>query len=944
MISPADDPPDVIGRDDQVSILEAFVANSGPGVSALVFRGPAGIGKTTLWRLAVSRAMAQGRLVLSFRAAEAECHFGLAAASEFLAPVLDEVLPALPLPQARALEIATFRRPAENEALQPHLVFAAFTTALRTLSMSRPVVLAVDDLHWIDAPSAEALEYAFRRLGDAPLALVASTRSGDGGRSLAGLERAITKERTVLLDIGALSLAALHRLIQSRFGTKLRRSTLVQIERASGGNPLYALEITRSLLKSGMDSIGGRQPPIPTELRSLLRDRIDALGDDGRAVLTVVGALSRPTDDVVIAALRRGGRGPEQLAAGVRAGLIEIEAGFVRSSHPLLSSIAYGDIDDSERRRLHRRLASVVEDLEDAARHRALATDGPDPDAAAALDDAARRARGRGAAASAAELGDLALRLTPSTDTMSLLRRKLALAMDEYRSGDAVQAQRRWREIAESADVPGRDRAQVLWLMAELHVSLQIDEIINFLERALSEAGEDVDMRARAHAGLAEMLLYAGRAQAAYEHAQAARSLLQVTPDLATRAIVVALTSLPTFAVGSEVPPEIDEAVDAEGSLEDLPVESLPSTYRAWLSLWARDDVPQARAALHEARLRAEARGDEVTLPVLDIQLCELESWAGRWDLAERHAAEAHEAVELAGPPHLAGYSHWAMGVVPALRGETETARHFGTAALGLDEPRGVLAQSGRARSLLGFIELSEGRPGPAAAWLEPLHRAISAGGHVEPFFYIFIPDLVESLVALGRLDQAKELLAPFSESAVGLGRRWAIAAAARCSALIHAASRCPDEALKDAKRAVDAHDGLELPFELARTRLVLGTIERRAKQRSRASASLEEALRDFERLGARLWAGRAASELQRVTGARGGDWTLSDGEARVAELAAGGRTNREIAAELFMSEKTVEWNLARIYRKLGVRSRTEMAARLARSTSTDSAERASGP
>jgi DNA-binding CsgD family transcriptional regulator/2-oxo-4-hydroxy-4-carboxy--5-ureidoimidazoline (OHCU) decarboxylase len=920
--------PTIIGRNQEVAQIETLLATT-TGASTLVIEGSTGIGKTTLLRAAVARAAERGHRALSFQAAEAERDFGLAALGGLLGPVIDEVLPRLPSAQARAIEVAIFRSPAEDSTLGPHLVSAAFTSVLRELAIPQPVVLAIDDLQWIDAPSAQALEYAFRRLRDAPVTMMASLRTDEGLSPLAGLERALG-ESAWRIDLGPLTLGALHRLLHSRFQLVFPRRVLVQIRRASGGNPLYAIEIARAVLKGGIESAGERMLAVPAGLRSLLQERVAALSREDRSLLMIVRALSFPTERTVVAALGGGPRGQARLSACLQAGLVEMAGETVQPFHPLLTSVAYADATEQERRRLHRRLASIVGDAEEAARHLALASAGPDARVAAALEGAAGKARARGAASTAAELGALAVRLTPPAEAADLLRRNFALALDEYRSGDSGPAQRRWKEIACAPAVPPLERARAFWLLAELHVSQQIEEIIQFLKQALAEAGDDVDMRARAHAGLAEMLLYAGRATEASSHARAAASLSEVSSDVATRAIVAALTALATFAVGGGISPQLEGAVRDEDFLEELPIESVPSTYRAFLLMWARDDLSAARDALRQSLSRAQARGDEVTLPIVDIQLCELEAWAGRWDNAETYAEEAAAAIELVGTPHLRGYSLWARALVPALRGEALEARELAMAALELDEQRGVVAVSGRSRALLGFIELSEGRADDAVEWLLPLHSAVAQGGHLEPFFFIFVPDLVESLVSLGRSTEAREILAPFAETAGRLQRRWALALAARCSALIDAASGRPHEAIGQAGAAVNGLEGLEMPFELARARLVLGTVQRRAKRRAESRRSLEAALREFEVVGARLWAARTMAMLERTVGASGERWAFSDVEQRVADLAAIGRTNREIAATLFVSEKTVEWNLARIYRKVGVRSRTELSARLA--------------
>jgi DNA-binding CsgD family transcriptional regulator len=230
--------------------------------------------------------------------------------------------------------------------------------------------------------------------------------------------------------------------------------------------------------------------------------------------------------------------------------------------------------------------------------------------------------------------------------------------------------------------------------------------------------------------------------------------------------------------------------------------------------------------------------------------------------------------------------------------------------------------------AVLGFLELSLDRPAEADAYLSKAVELEHAMGVREPAFFRIVPDEVEALVALGRLDDAETLLAPFEEAGRNLDRAWAIATGARCRALLLAARGDIAGASAAADEAVAMHDGLPLPFELGRTRLVRGTVERRAKRKREARDTLTKALEAFDGLGAALWAEKARAELARIGGRAPSSLDLTPTEDRVAALVAAGSTNREAADALFVSIHTVEANLKRIYRKLGVRSRTELASK----------------
>jgi DNA-binding CsgD family transcriptional regulator len=229
--------------------------------------------------------------------------------------------------------------------------------------------------------------------------------------------------------------------------------------------------------------------------------------------------------------------------------------------------------------------------------------------------------------------------------------------------------------------------------------------------------------------------------------------------------------------------------------------------------------------------------------------------------------------------------------------------------------------------AVLGFLELSLGNVTEADAYLSRAIELEQAMGVREPAYFRVVPDAIEALVALGRVDEAESLLEPFEAAGEDLRRAWTIATGGRCRALVVAARGDLDGASAAADEAVRVHDQLPLPFELGRTLLVRGTVERRAKRKREARDTLSTALEIFEGLGAALWAEKARAELARIGGRAPSSMELTPTEARVAELVAAGSTNREAADALFVSVHTIEANLKRIYRKLGIRSRTELAS-----------------
>jgi len=232
-------------------------------------------------------------------------------------------------------------------------------------------------------------------------------------------------------------------------------------------------------------------------------------------------------------------------------------------------------------------------------------------------------------------------------------------------------------------------------------------------------------------------------------------------------------------------------------------------------------------------------------------------------------------------------------------------------------------------RSVLGFLEVSLGNFEAAHAFLEPLPALLDSRGIVEPGMYPFVPDAVEALIGLGDLTRAREILEPYEVRGVELDRPLVMATAARCRGQLLAAGGDLDGALAFLGKAIGAHDHVQQPFELGRTLLVLGEVRRRAKQKRPARDALDDARSVFEELGTPIWSARARASLARISGRSGSPSELTETECQAARLAAAGKTNREVAEALFVSEKTVEANLSRAYRKLGIRSRRQLAERL---------------
>jgi predicted ATPase len=409
---------DIVGREAELASIHAFLKRPAEGPAALVLEGEAGIGKSTLWLTGVEAARERGFRVLVSRPAEAERGLTHAGLGDLFENVLESVLPALPAPRRHALEVALLVEE-DPDGFDPRTLGVAVRSALEVLAAEGPVVLAIDDVQWLDPPSQRILAFAAGRLGDAPVGILATQR-GDGGDPL-GLHHAFDR-RSTRIRVGRLSVGALHHLVRLRLGVRIVRPTLARIHEASGGNPMFALEFARAI-----SALGGAAPgplPVPASLEDLVHERIAAYPPRLRTLLAAAAAVERPTLPLLEAAIE--GAGPLLDEAFETGAVVVDEDGLVRFSHPLLASAAYAAVPPVRRQRLHARLAAVSDDLGERARQLALSSSAPSRDVARALDEAAANVCARGAPDTAAELARHAVRLTPAGDSARSEERSLA--------------------------------------------------------------------------------------------------------------------------------------------------------------------------------------------------------------------------------------------------------------------------------------------------------------------------------------------------------------------------------------------------------------------------------------------------------------------------------------------------------------------------------------
>ncbi len=902
---------EIVGRDEELASLHAFIAQAKRGPAAFVLEGEAGIGKSTLWLAGVEHARSRGVRVLSSRPAEAERGLAHAGLGDLLEDVLDDVLPALPAPRRRALGFALLLEEAGDDTVDARTLGIATRSALQLLAADKPLLVAIDDLQWLDDSSARAVAFALRRLAANDVLLLLARRLVEGAQ-LSELEQALGTERVHRLAVGPLSVGALHRVLRDRLGRPFARQTLLRIHERSGGNPFFALELAR-VLDADVDPF---QPlPVPETLEELVRARISGLPVSTRKALALAAALGTTSESL----LERAGVAADTLEPAVVAHVIEREDGTIRFTHPLLPSVLYRDLGE-ERRSVHARLAGLVDNPLLRARHLALSRETPDADVAAVLDDAARLAAGRGASAVAAELAEQALRLTSLDASDERQSRALAAARAQHAAGEWTRARAIATDLlAETED--GSMRAEALILLAELK---SVDGAIPLLEEALRHAASRPALQSEIHCRLAWVTRFRKGYVRALEHARTALELAEHLDDDVLRARAHVVEAILGWIVGDadapQLPARADDFATALGG-ERLVQEATLAVVNTFAPSSKREE---ARALL-ECEYREWRQRDEPRSARALWGLSWVEFWAGRWALAAEHAAHAHDISIQYGLE--VPQDHLPIALVAVHRGQLELAREHSERALELAEEQFGLHPPQHI-AILGLVALGSGDASEAAVWLGKADEQAAALEWGEPSIRWWSADYVEVLLELGRIDDAVRVLDVWEADAARVGREWVLAHVTRCRGLVAAARGDVEQALALLAQAVAQHEAVGDPFGRARALFALGVVKRRGRQKRPARDAIEAALEGFKAIGASGWAARARAELGRV-GGRTREEGLTAAERRVAALVAEGRTNREVAAALFLSERTVASHLTHIYAKLGVRSRTELARRL---------------
>jgi DNA-binding CsgD family transcriptional regulator len=921
----------LVGRDEDLARIEAFLSAARDGSATLVFEGEPGIGKTTLWRAGVERARELGFRVLEARPAAAEQSLSFAALADLLAGTHDEI-GRLPAPQRRALRIALVLEEVEGVPPDQRAIAASLLGLFRLLGEDTPLAVALDDIQWLDPPSLAALQFALRRLDGEPVRVLATARLGASG---------ISFEDEELIEVGPLPLDVLDRLVRERLGARFLRPTLRQLEVASGGNPFYALEIAASLLRSGVNPEPGEPLPIPASLRELVLDRLATLTPGAREAALATAALAQPTMATVQLVTRDGSAA---VSEAVAAGVLERRGDALRFTHPLFAVAIYEELTLGEKRALHRSLAELVDDSEERARHLAEAADGPDEALAAALEEAAASAALRGAADTGAKLAKHAFDLTPPDNRPGAHGRRLEWARLTAKAGDPKQADELLERHLEAAE-PGRHRAEVEFELGNVRLTTRGHSAARACyERALKELNggtEDTELRLRILLELA--ITHGGELRTGSDVSERAVALAEKLgkPDLLARALALHGMNLSSCAQapGEEYWRRALEVEQAAGGLRLFG----PTHAYAMDALFVGGDFEGGASYLRLVADSMRTRADPM-LPWVLQDASDVARAEGAWGVAAEYADEAYDLVVQTGQESLEPQCLLYKARFAMLHGDLELARKQTEEAMALLER---LASSeavwagwdgplweGLAKSLLGRTAAISGRHAEAHEWFTTDLEFIRQLDHplVRSWLVEALGEDIATLVALGEIEEAGRELAELLEIAEELPTPFA-ALAARAQGIVVAARGNLAEGSIHLERSLELLEGMQVPwtFELGRTLLALGSVQRRARQKLVARATFERALEIFELLGARLWAEKVRVELSHIGGRPSRPGTLTATEQSIADLVAAGHSNAEVAHELFLSPKTVEWNLSKIYKKLHVRSRTELTAKLAK-------------
>ena len=909
----------LFGREEALKVIADVLAHGG----SAVVTGEPGTGKSSLLKVADQLAQRRGWRLLSVTPTHFDQGLPFAGLAELIAQCPEGVGEDLPEPQRRALAVALQHVEADDRDVDPLAVPLAVRGLLTRLCESEPVALIIDDLQWLDRASAGSLAFALRRIATEPerLSVLVGTRPDPGtGSDIVRVLPAPQHE----FSLPPLEEWAIGQLLRSRLGPRWTPPASAGVARASSGNPFLALMIAQAmqseLSKWSWSDQDGHRPvfPVPPSLAGLLGEKVSLLAPDSRDVLLLVSAAGRLT-----VAQLHGIVGADRTRSALENAadwdVATVGAGSVVAfTHPLLASAIYDDAAPARRRRAHAVLAEALDDPVERARHRSRTITAPDEAIAGELARAAGISSGRGAQQLAGDLFEAAALATPVGTGSDAGLGRLLRAADAYTdAGDHAAARSALDKGAELAST-AEQQAQVLVRRARL-----VDHFLGVRSRSLAEEG--LRLAPTGSETRAEFLNMLGVVRRMQGHGEEALRLMRmaVTEAAAVDRLDIQLASLNELLAieqhwGRGRPQQTRREIARliEGSRSSLPAARVAWTH-GFFATW---DDDTAEVHVREGIRSAVDAGRYGELSDLYICLVLVLIRASRVREAQAALAESDRVGAWAGSSL---QEAMARVLVTEHAGDLEQAREVAHRAVAQARGSGATYWIAGFLAQIGFVETSA-RNWQAA--LEPLREVaeiFTTTEMVDLEQLLWPVDYADAALQVGALDEVELAISMLRRQGES-GRAEASVAADRCGALLTAARGDVETALAELVRVV-AQARAECPFEAGRSRLALGQVYRRAGHKGLAHQALNEAADAFEALGIPRWAERAREEAGRV-GLHPTSNTLTETERRIAELVGSGRSNSEAAAELFISVKTVEANLTRIYRKLSVRSRTELA------------------
>jgi DNA-binding CsgD family transcriptional regulator len=894
------------GHAAQFRVVHEFLhaAESWPG--ALLIEGEPGIGKTTMLQWAREQAAQSGMRVLTARPGPAEATLPYCGIADFLDGLHDGTPVGLPSHDRTVLDRLAQRREADH-----HEAATAFLTVLRELSAQSPVLLAVDDADWLDAASRKVLRFAASRLPRATGILMTAQPPRSDRPSPASWLRLPFGSQQRRISLQPLTLGSLNTVLTAQLGHRLPKRIVTRIHRVSGGNIYSALELAHSVRDEWSD-IPAR---LPVSLAQSAGRRIGELDGDRAKVLLALACLEKATSVELRCAAQASADEVTAVIDGAESrGIVSVDGTRISFTHPLLAYAVYSDANGPERRAMHRRLAVTTADAEARARHLALGGNGPDEHVLQALDHAAASAVQRGAPATAAELLDLALQLGDDDPD-----RVLRSAEQHYFAGHFDDAKR-------LLDGP----------VAVPRAALLRGTILGHYDapRAISTL-----MTAREHPSASTRLSllchFTGDFDSSVTHADEAVETARSHDDPALLSSALAVQVFTKSVLEQCIDTTtLKQALELEDHTSAATPAALTASGVAAVMFGWAGDLVGARAGISAVLQRSLDNGKPMDFIWAAQFSTTYDLWVGDVHTAAQTAARAVEEAELIGDHASRAIALASAAAVAAHRGLDSETHDAARSAIEAASTAGLQRLIDAPTASIGFVETSHRLYDAALRTLAPLLARSSGANGIDLATASCLPDAIEALSSVGRIDEAEALVDALEVHGARLDHGWMSAASGRGRAAVAAARGDLRAAEAYADHAMVIHDRLPMPFERARTQLLLGQIQRRRRRRPAALANITAAVTSLSELGSTAWAQRAASELRiapDLEAGTQGSHVLTPAERRVAERAGAGLSNRDIAAELFVSVKTVEMNLSRVYRKLGIRSRAQLHDKLNR-------------